>query len=272
MSKLSALLIGNCQNSGLVTYLKKNKEFADNYEIKIYANWEMIKNKDSLPIKELLNADLFVYQPLPDIYGCYSTDPTVPDSLIHHLKSSCIQISYPYVFNSALWPIYQKNHGQNSWYGDNVINKLLLSKATHDDIIKLYQSNQIDWEYENRFSESISILKTKEIITDVKISNYIESELQNRLLFLIPQHPTSIIFFNIVNQILAKLKMNQLNEDVILDKNETKLPDSTYNNPNGMFPIHSSVINHYRLKNCDSYVLDANQFYLNKLIKYMNMV
>jgi hypothetical protein len=118
----------------------------------------------------------------------------------------------------------------------------------------------------------MSILKTKEIITDVKISNYIESELQNRLLFLIPQHPTSIIFLNMVNQILTKLKMNQLNEDVILDKNETKLPDSTYHNPNEMFPIHSSVINHYGLKNCDGDVLDANQFYLDKLIKYMNML
>jgi hypothetical protein len=265
MNKLNALFIGNCQCFGIVYFLNKCLEFKNTFNVKQYANWEMIENKDSIPVKDIQSADLFIFQPLPEIHGCYSTDPTVKDSIGSFVKETCTKLSFPYVYSSAMWPLCQAAKFQNRWFGWNSIHKLKEQGLSKNDIIYLYRSNQIDWEYSNRFKESIKILKEKESITDIKISDYIVNN-QNNLLFLIPQHPTSVIYIHLANQILKKLNMNLIDIDQYTDINEVGFSDSTYDCNFGRFPIHLSTIMHYNINRIPD--TDADSFYESRILDY----
>lgn len=269
MNKLKALFIGNCQTGGVINYLLKSKEFSQTYETKLYANWELIANKSSIPMFDVESADLFVYQPLRPVHGCYSTDPNVQGSIGYYLKDSCIKISFPYVYSSAMWPIVQTKQNENRWWGGEVIDELVSEGISYNEIISLFLENKIDWKYKKRFQSSINILKQKETITDVKVAEFIEKNLKDNLLFLIPHHPTSIIFLNIANQILEKLNMGKLSVNVIGGINDRKLEDTIYNLPTCMFPLHKSSIIDYNLNYGKEYLENSDNFYVQRIKNYL---
>jgi hypothetical protein len=265
------LFIGNCQNTGILHFLKKSKYFNQNFEVKQYANWQLIETQCEIPMVDIQSADVFVHQPLRPVHGCYSTDPTVEGSIGYYVKDNCIKISYPYIFSSAMWPIVQAGQNQNRWFGGEVLDNLISKGSSKHDIINLFLENKIDWGYTNRFNKSIEILKNKESITDIKISDFIVDNYKKRLLFLIPQHPTSSIFLNVANQILKILNIDQLSNKVIDGINDTSIEDSTYNLSSCMFPLHKSAIMDYNLEYGEEYLEDSENFYLQRLITYLNM-
>jgi hypothetical protein len=271
MSKLKALFIGNCHNNGLIHFLSQSNQFKNTYDIKQYANWELIESKESIPINDIKNADLFIYQPLSDVHGCYSTNPNVENSIGSFVKNSCKKISYPYVYCSSLWPIIQAAKGENRWFGNKPIDDLIKKGHSFSEIIEMYDNDLIDWQYSSRFNETLNILKDKESITDLKISSYIEDNISKELLFLIPQHPTSKIFHKLSNDILNILGMDELITDCINSINDAKLLDTTYSRPDCMFPIHKSVTKNYNFSFSDNYELDSKQFYKDLIKHYINI-
>jgi len=274
MSKLKSLFIGNCQNYGVKFFLLHSQEFSDTFETKWYANWELIENQSPIPMKDVQEADLFVYQPLRPEYGCYSTDPSIEGSIVYYVNDNCIKLTHPYVFSSAFWPIVQAGQGknQNRWFGNEPIDMLLNNGLNKSEIFDLFYKNKIDWKYKKRFEHSIQILKNKESITDMKISDFIEKNFKNQLLFLIPQHPTSIIFLNLANQVLEKLNMKKLDESIIKTKNDIGMEDSTYHCKSKMFPLHESVINDFKLNFGKEYMQDSKNFYEQRLLTYLQNV
>lgn len=271
MTKLNALFIGNCQNKGLIHYLSHSEEFVNTFNVKSYANWELIQNKESLPVIDIKNSDLFIFQPLPSVHGCYSTDPSVASSIGYFVKPSCTKISYPYVYCSSLWPIVQAAMKENRWFGGQVIDKLIKNGCNKNDIVQLFLDNKIDWEYESRFDESLSILKNKETLTDIKISDYIEQNIKSNILFLIPQHPTSIIFLELSNKILDKLNMKLLDISIVKTINDANLPDSTYELSTNMFPMHTSITNNGGFDYVVNYTDKSREFYLKRINDYINL-
>jgi len=271
MNKLKALFIGNCQTGGVIHYLLKSEQFSQTYETKIYANWELIANNTSIPMPDIQSADLFVYQPLRPVHGCYSTDPNVDGSIGYYVKDSCIKISFPYVYSSAMWPIVQVKERENRWWGGEVIDELVSQGMNYNEIISLFLENKIDWKYKTRFENSINILKQKETITDIKVSEFIEKNLKDNLLFLIPHHPTSIIFFNMANQVLEKLNMEKISDNVIESINDRKLEDTTYHLPTCMFPLHKSAIIDYNLNYGEEYLENSDNFYIERIKNYLEM-
>lgn len=272
MSKSKILFIGNCQNTGIIHFLLKSKEFSEKFEIKQYANWMLIENQCEVPMADIQSADVFVYQPLRPVHGCYSTDPTVEGSIGYYVSDNCLTISYPYIFSSAMWPIVQAGQNQNRWFGGEVIDNLVLEKGLKkDEIFELFLNNQIDWDYKNRFQKSVDILKNKESITDIKLSDFIIKNYQKNLLFLIPQHPTSLVFLYVANLILEKLNIEQLSQDVVEGINDTNIEDSTYNLPSCMFPLHKSSIIDYNLEYGEEYIDGSTDFYLQRINTYLRM-
>ena len=269
MTKQKALFIGNCQNQGIIHYLSYSQEFMNTFEVKSYANWQLIENQSEIPMKDIQEADLFVCQPLRPVHGCYSTDPSVKGSIGYYVKDDCIKLSYPYIFSSAMWPIVQAGQNQNRWFGNEIIDELLLHGMNSNDILNSYYQNEIDWKYKQRFEKSLGILKEKETITNLKISDFIENNYRDKLLFLIPHHPTSIIFFYMANLILKELNMKEIDEDVICGINDVGLPDSTYNQINNMFPIHSSTVQEYGLTYAKEYLEYSDQFYAQRIMTYL---
>lgn len=271
MSKSKILFIGNCQNTGIIHFLNKSEYFEKNFEVKQYANWMLIENQCEIPMTDIQSADVFVHQPLRPVHGCYSTDPTVEGSIGYYVKDDCVKISYPYIFSSAMWPIAQAGQGQNRWFGGEVLDNLVSQGLSKNDIINLFLENKIDWDYNNRFNKSIEILKSKESITDVKISDFILENYKKQLLFLIPQHPTSAVFLNVANQILQKLNIPLLEQSVIEGVNDINVEDSTYHLSSCMFPLHKSAIIDYNMEYGEDYLEDSDDFYLQRLMTYLSM-
>ena len=96
MSKKSCIIFGNCQGGGVKKFLEFSN-FYDIYNVKLYANWEMIKHNESIPIRYLQNADLVIYQPLSDVHNCYSTNKNNPESFFNVLKDTCNTIAFPII-------------------------------------------------------------------------------------------------------------------------------------------------------------------------------
>jgi hypothetical protein len=277
--KKKAIFWGNCHNTGMVNFMQKSKQFEEVYEVHQYANWMVMQGAHTIDHDHVKTADLFLYQPLQARHGEYSTDSSVKDSIGSLLKPSCKKVSFPYTYYSAFWPISQAAHYASCkrWYGSEVI-ECLRENLTDEDIISLYDADKIDWEYSRRHAETISILRQKEEVTDIKISSFIEENMGKRNLFLIPQHPTSLVFLEKANQALQILGMDKLPESVISSDNECKLEDSTYEISSGRWPLHTTAINHFGMKYTDSYgctqhgnPIDAKQFYRSLLVYYMNM-
>ena len=270
-NKQNCLFIGNCQNQGIIHYLSYSKEFMNTYNINSYANWQLIENQSEIPMKDIQEADLFVCQPLRPVHGCYSTDPSVKGSIGSYVKDDCIKFSYPYVFSSAMWPIVQAGQNQNRWFGNEIIDELLLHGFSRNKIIEMHYENKINWKYKERFEKSVEILKEKETITNLKISDFIENNYRDKLLFLIPHHPTSIIFFHLANLILKGLNMNELDESVICGINDVGLPDSTYNQNSNMFPLHISAVQEYELNYGEEYLNFSEDFYAQRIMTYLQL-
>jgi hypothetical protein len=267
--KKKAVFLGNCQNSGIITFLNKSEEFRDQYDIKVHVNYEILRNVKCTPVEDIKNCDLFVYQPLPPEYGCYSTDPNVSDSIGSLLKEDCIKISFPYTYCSSLWPIIQSGHNSNRWFGWEPIHKLKILGYDNSGIIDLYKSNQIDWDYQNRFDSTLKILEEKESLTDIKISKFIRDRISTDLTFLIPQHPTSIVFLEMSSQIHEILFGRRLDMSLLNDDNESKIEDSTYGRADCRFPIHKSALEFYKF-NFSPESPDSNSFYLDRLTDYLS--
>lgn len=264
-----ALFIGNCQNSGIIYFLNKNNYFKENYEIIRYLNYEYIKNNLDYEFDVLKKADLFVYQPVSGKHGKYSTEKNHPESLLNYLPDNCTSISYPYIYNSSLWPICQARKDSNDWFGWESIYDLLQQGADKKEIIDLYKNNKIDWQYEKRFNLTMEILKNKENICDLKITPFITKNLSDEILFLIPQHPSSHVFLYLANSILENLNLDPIIE-TIDEINVAQLPDSTYDRTDNMFPIHISALEFFKLKFGNLYIKDSEIFYENLIKNYLN--
>lgn len=263
-----SVFLGNCQSAGIIPILNKSEEFRDMYDVQTYDNYMILRNEVCAPIDYIKQCDLFIYQPLSPVHGCYSTDPSVPDSIGSIIKEDCIKIAFPYTYCSSLWPIFQSGYNSNRWFGWEPIHKLRNTGISDSDIIELYRSNQIDWEYGQRFEETMKILEDKESITDIKITKFIRDRISSDLTFLIPQHPTSTVFLEITSQIHEKLFGKKLDHSFLGEDNEGGLEDSTYGRVDCRFPIHQSSIDFYKFTFSNESP-DAHDFYLKRLSEYL---
>ena len=256
----SCLLIGNCQMSGIQECLK-HTDFFKEYEVSQYANWELLKSNERIPLLHLKNADLVIYQPLSDVHGCHSTNLHNPDSFMHMLKEECLTISFPRIHNNAVFPIFHKNNKMNLMYGC-IKNKIENETQLGD----LYIHNRVDFGFEERMLQNHTISLEKEHDTDVKIADFIQSNLSKRKLFLTQDHPTSFLFQEVTRQICDTLEIYL--PDVEMEENKTGLQDSVYHRDDQQYPISRYAIQHFGFNYIDQEHPDADFFYAKNLVDY----
>jgi len=213
---MKIVFYSNCQSRGIRWFLKHS---ACN-ELKITScilidNYLLIKHKRKIPSNVLKEADVFIYQPIQKKHGIYSTDLDVKNNVLSHLPKHCKQISFPYIYNSALWPIIKpcdidgfagELPGRGEYINKKPIHKLIDEGNTIDMILQLFDNKKIDFEYKQRFLNCMDILRKKETICDIKIADYIQNNIHSRKLFITQNHPTTCIFVHCSNQILNLLK------------------------------------------------------------------
>jgi len=226
-NKKTVMLYATCQGDMIKNVLNSIKEFNTQYEIKENVhNYTLIRNnRDYMEhfSDRHKSADIWIYQPLDTQYGNNSTD-----FLMQYLKDSAQTISLTYVYNHSFWPLVPAGTVDVSddftisnverIKNQEVIQDLVLAGYSKNDILNMYNSNAINWKYQDRYEQCRQIQMLKEKKTHVKVQDYIDANLRIKKLFWYPSHPTHYIIFHIVNQILKILNL----EPVIVPDDDAK--------------------------------------------------
>jgi len=260
------VIYSNCQGKAIIDILKHHITFCKDYDIENFINiinYEIIKNKEDIPIKSLEACDLFIHQPIKDKHGIYSTQ-----NIISYLKPECIQISFPYIYNDSFWELLynpKENHINNK-----VVCDLKLEGYSLNEIKLMILNNCIDYNFKERFERNMTILRENEENTLIKVADFIEENYRDHLLFHTYNHPTSYLLTYVAKEIL-KLLNYSLNE---LAPSQHSIFYENYFEP----PMGQAVIDYYKFtfiqepmyKSIDYIAHNATCMYYNKDISQYN--
>jgi hypothetical protein len=274
MSKLNVLIFATCQGVSISKFLTTNAEFNAKFQIiGTIRNYEQI-HVNSFIIdthKNLIDAaDVFIYQPLSDKFSKNNTD-----YIKAFLKPSCVSISIPYVYNLSLWPIFVTSKGDVNDQWENrdayikiyknaeVIDALLAQNLSLDDILNLYDNEQIDFNYADRYHETMNILKHKDSICDVNVHDFIENNFKDKRLFLSASHPTSPVYVHMANQILGRLGLFAIADNFDMDYAQTSSPTP--------IELPTSSVSHFNFTfTTKEEEVIANKYYRKIITDYIN--
>ena len=220
----------NCQHSGIEYFLKKSINDGVVYHLE---NYSLIKKQMEIPINIIKRADIFIYQPIDKAHGIYSTDVNVENNIMSYLSPECKTISFPYIYNSSLWILvppanidgFIGNYSDiDKYINREPIEKLKSQGYSLDTVLQMYSNGMIDFDYEDRFNKSIEILRGKELSCDVKVSEFIKTNVKKYKLFLTQNHPTTCVFVHCANQVLSILGYNIKYDEFSYPENICNLP------------------------------------------------
>ncbi len=231
------LIYANCQGGGVAYFLNKSPFFQADYQVEYLINYSLLSEQKALPIEQLEQADLFIYQPVNQEHGVYCND-----HVMTYLKDSCVRISFPYMYNNALWPFY---HNSKKIVNGEPITNLLDAGASVVEVALKFLSLQIDFHFQDRFQNTLHILKEKESTTTLKVVPYILENYQSEKLFLTHNHPASALFIHCANQILSYLQYPLLDKRDYPHPNEASLP--------GYYSMTPYEVAHYQLAYRDNW-------------------
>jgi len=212
MTKKLCLFYGNCQ---VITYLfeKINQisEFTNIYECVAYVNHDRdnISELKTISMEHLKNCDVFIYQPLTENHGVYSTN-----YVRQFLKPECNQISFPYIYNSAIYTCYWEP-ASTRWSIGTLVNcgwrhimELIFQGHTIETVLHLYDNNGLDFYFSQRMNTCIEYLRRRESECNIKVSDFILNNYKDKRLFITQNHLTSHFFNWIANRVFEKLQIN----------------------------------------------------------------
>ena len=244
----------NCQHSGIEYFLKKSINDSVVYHLE---NYSLIKKQMEIPVDIIKRADIFIYQPIDKAHGIYSTDVNVENNIMSYLSPECKTISFPYIYNSSLWILippanidgFIGNYPDiDKYINREPIEKLKSQGYSLDTVLQMYSNGMIDFDYEDRFNKSIEILRGKELSCDVKVSEFIETNVKKHKLFLTQNHPTTCVFVHCANQVLSILGYN-------IKYDEFSYPENICNLP-GEWPTTSYDIKYWKFEYNTSNIQD----------------
>lgn len=231
------VLYANCQGIGLQYFLKLSSDIKKVYNIYHIRIDKLVFKEEDINFQLIKDADIFIYQHLKDKHDIINTN-----NIISYLKPNCIKISFPYIYNNAFYPFkgplnLEKSHLSKDtsiiFNNSKSITDLIDDNLSLDQIIELFNNNKINYNYNERFKQTMNLLKENEENCNIKVSKFIETNFSKTRLFLLENHPTSLVFLEVVNNILEILNFNKLNIKIGL--NDAGLPG-------GILPIHNSVV------------------------------
>jgi len=232
----NCIIFANCQGEAIHHFLKKSKEFTQNYNVRYFINFEIIEKGHNAKFFELLkSADLFIYQPLNKKHIEYATE-----NLLLKVNKKCTIISFPYIYNTAGSPLLEIGDSNNNKenlnlayniLGSEKINQLIKDGTSIRRAIRQLLQIKINFDLKHRFEQSIKILISKEAETDIKVSSYILQNHTTERIFLTQNHPTSGILVYCANQILKILNYGLIKQTEIKSINEANLPGYYFTTP-----------------------------------------
>ena len=260
------MVYGNCQISSIVSLFLTCEDFVENYlliqvpPIQDFKEEEKIMGIRPAILKSL---DVFCYQHVrQDNKFSYKLST---DYMTQHLKNSCKRICIPNIYFEGYWPQHIKNKFnppskkyKNGLfpYGDKYIMEMW-DKYSVDQIYTRISTRDFipSEEILQNYKDTIQELKIREQICDVTISDFIEKNYKENLLFYVPNHPKNIVLSELCHRIAEKigdLNLQLLDMDI----------EKAYDNNGRELPIYPCVKEVLELK------FDQNEwFYLRQAQK-----
>lgn len=269
----NVVIYANCQGEALRRIFSDTSEFIERYIAYHITNYVYIGSGrlvtgDRHDRELVAGADVFIYQPLSDVYGDNSTS-----HILSLLKPGCVRLSIPFVFNISLWPFIMALGG-DIWTGADdrydqepvikyidPIDNLIQEGISRDAILAMFDNNEIDWRYKLRHDVIIALLRAKEQDADIKVVDFIERNLKKKRMFVFCSHPSSELLIHMVNQIYSRLDLSNI---------ENKYSDN-YFIPNLFVKFPTSAVEHFGMEFVSHQERqEADLYHRNELIKYLN--
>ncbi|AWV18829.1 hypothetical protein A3862_27505 [Methylobacterium sp. XJLW] len=226
----------------------------DTLQINNFENYKIISGQEPNDhlFEALADADIFIYQPLGEGHGIYSTFGE-SDNILNRLKISAVQISMPYIYNNGLWPMYHEGSAKNT----AAIDAYLSDGATAQDVIKIYDSGDMFFDMKNRMRQSLEMLRDREAGLDIKIADYIEQNMLDRELLFVQNHPTTDLFRVAIEQMIRHI----FGEGFQLPRVDYAALGSNYSDLPGRYPIDRYCIEEGGIRYVDAPEEGAQLYY-----------
>lgn len=236
--KQMVLIYGNCHTRVIKECLQQNTEFSSQYVIYPWKPIQEIANPAYFKSEVLDWCDIFIHQSIrkENRYGeDYSSD-----RIISKLNGNARIISIPNLYHLPmhLFPAFDEGEfyypliGGILFFRDKILDDLfVIEKGNIKKIIqkyKLYDKWDPD-EIQKKYMHFKEIVHEREKQWDIKVSDFIDSNFRDKLLFYDPNHPTSFFLSWIADNILSLLGVEEKNDIIIYSEmDQFQIPISKY--------------------------------------------
>ncbi len=190
---------GTCQVHRICDiYLRELDQFKNATFVNL-GHYDFAKNNLDLPLEDLKSADIFIYQPLSEKYGIYSTE-NGNEGVLQFIPETAIKISFPF-FCFDMYPIYE--NGTKIKCGTKFIE--YRNTYSKQEFLEMFDKGELQFDLQNRLLYSISHTKKREETCNVHFSEFLEKYYKTHKLAMTWCHPTTPVYRYIANQIYSIL-------------------------------------------------------------------
>ena len=262
--KVRILCFGPCQGFGISRVLEPLLKPVVDASI-FYVNTGQTHLSEILIRKYTKYADVAIYRKrtssstLPEEVQAY-------EAMQSELADDTLKISFPAMENWGLWPI---NIFSNRVDTSKSVQELLRSDCSLDRIVQAYDAGELDFDFSKRFRESMAIMKFTERYTDIKLHDYINENIKDKILFTYGAHPAKSLYIECARQIYqAMAGANIIGEpfsDDALSIYES-WPDDIIH-PAEFFPIDKYAYKHFGFNWCSAESIHDSTPYYHALLQ-----
>ena len=256
---MNVVIYANCQGIGIKKFIHALTRFDENISVKNFENYRIINGEE--PIEPLhsaaRNADFFIYQPLGPSQGMYSTQEGM-ENVRSSVRPGCEFISFPYIYNNGLWPLFHEITAQNA----APVVSILQGGGSVQDVIAAYDAGEMFFNIRERIKLSLDILRVREAGLDIKVGDFFEANYNDNELLLVQSHPSSIMFLQ-ATQDICKIMFGA---SFRAEDSSAIMRDNNYAGLPGRYPVDKYCIEEGNL----NYLTgpdDGAQYYYHELIR-----
>lgn len=210
--KKKALVYTNCQGDNIRHVLEKITRAGELFEFKYVANHQQIEfNRRVIPRREMERYDLILYQPVREEFGVHSTCGK-PGTVFASLKPGVRMISFPYVYSTAMFTIFQSDRDVKN---KEVVHDLLDRGVSPDEIHRMFRRMKMDFRFRERWDRDLALLSEKEKRCDIQVSGFLLENYRHVRLFHTHNHISAAFYLYLCNEILKLLELPPLRENPV---------------------------------------------------------
>jgi hypothetical protein len=210
--KSNAFLIGNCQAQPLRYILKQSKNFSRFFTLNDFPAVHIAKLEDVKRLyQDLEDCSLLITQPISDLYR---DSIGLGTSSLFSIACNSNKITYPSLYFSGYNPelFYLKSADGRSinidfdYHCKIIFKSYLDGYSIQNTYNTLFDNNEI---LNSSLADiSFSIIRKREQLIDIKISDFIEKYYQAQRLFLTFNHPSTSLLKYVAAKILSELDLS----------------------------------------------------------------